>query len=189
MHYTEPECVVRSQSTLREREEEGMDAVINTRADRAYEKLSRIFADESPGGALTRGLLDGHFHLEKEYDVVVVDMDGALGMEIVCKYREVCGNTLVIWITDDRYFAGVAIRLHIFDFILRPLEEGRFREPLKRIKEGDIIWWQRGTVKDSIYQGGCIGGSAGKGREAVPERKIIPPKTWRTRLRDYSCEQ
>lgn len=110
-------------------EKKNMEALIYTRDDREYEMLSGIFADESPGTAATRGLLDGHFHLEKKYDVVVVDMDGALGMEIVCKYREVYGNTLVIWITDDRYFAGVAIRLHVFDFILRPPTEERLREP------------------------------------------------------------
>lgn len=128
-----------------------MDAIIYTGDDQEYGMLSRIFADELPGTAATRGLLDGHFHLEKEYGVVVVGMDGALGMEIVCKYRELYGNTLVIWITDDRYFAGVAIRAHIFGFLVRPFTELQFREPLRRIKEGDAVWWQRGTAKNLIY--------------------------------------
>lgn len=34
--------------------------------------------------------------------------------------------------------AGAAIRTHIFDFIVRPFQETRFREALKRIKEGDV---------------------------------------------------
>ena len=49
------------------------------------------------------------------------------------KYRELYGNTLVIWITDDPYFARVAIRTHSFDFIVRPLEGTRFREPLRSL--------------------------------------------------------
>ena len=81
-----------------------MDALVYTRDDRQYGMFSRIFVEEFPKAVVTRGILDGHMHMEKEYDVVVVDMDGAEGMEFVCKYREVYGNTLVVWITDDRYF-------------------------------------------------------------------------------------
>lgn len=101
-----------------------------------------------------RGLLDGRYHLEEEYDIVVVDMDGAQGMEYVCKYRELYGSTLVVWITDDRYFAGVAVRTHTFGFIVRPFEEPQLRETVRRIREGDIAPWQRGTVKLPAYLGG-----------------------------------
>ena len=166
-----------------------MDALIYTRDDGEYGMLSRIFMEELPDAAVERGLLDGHMHMEKKYDVVVVDMDGAEGMEYVCKYRAVYGNTLVVWITNDRYFAGVAIRLHVFEFILRPFEEGGFREPLKRIKDGDVAWWQVGPVKDSIYQAGCSRATEHT-RENNSERREIPPKARRngtiwTRIRDY----
>jgi response regulator of citrate/malate metabolism len=87
-------------------------------------------------------------------------------MELVCKYRELYGNTLVIWITDDPYFAREAIRTHSFDFIVRPLEETRFREPLRRIKEGDIAIWHRWPVKAPVYQGICKGN--------VSERREVP---------------
>lgn len=154
-----------------------MDALIYTRDDREYEMLSGIFGEELPGAAATRGLLDGHYHLDKEYDVVVVDIGGAEGMELVCRYRELYGNTLVAWITDDGYFAGMAIRLHIFDFIVRPLEGQRFRESLRRIREGDIAAWQREAVKNSVYQGGRIGGADQNTSGDVSGRGKIPPKT------------
>lgn len=145
-----------------------MDAIIYTADEQEYEMLSGILEEESPGLTASRGMMDGEYHLEREYDVAVVGINGAQGMELVCKYRELYGNTLVIWITDDPYFAGVAIRTHIFDFIVRPMDGTRFREPLKRIKEGDVAVWQKIPVKTSVYQGGCIS----KGN--VSERRKIP---------------
>lgn len=134
-----------------------MDAVIYTKDEQEYEMLSGILADEMPGAVAWPGPMDGHYHMEKRYDVAVVGVDGAQGMELVCKYRELYGSTLVIWITDDRYFAGVAIRTHIFDFIVRPLEGLRFREAVRRIKEGDIDVWHRMPVGRTVYQGGVCG--------------------------------
>lgn len=149
-----------------------MDAIIYTTDGQEYEMLSGILKEESPGLTVSRGRIDGEYHLEREYDVAVVGINGAQGMELVCKYRELYGNTLVIWITDDPYFAGLAIRTHIFDFIVRPLEGTRFREPLRRIKEGDIAVWQRITVKAPVYQGICK--KAGKPASDVSERREIP---------------
>ena len=100
----------------REKEGTGMDAVVFTKSRQEYGMLSGILADESPGMRVSQGSMDGHYHLEHKYDIVVVGVDGAQGMELVCAYRERFGDALVIWITDDPYFAGVAIRTHIFDF-------------------------------------------------------------------------
>ena len=133
-----------------------MDAVIYTNSIWEYEMLSHILVDELPGAVVSWGVMDGRYHLEKRYDVAVVDVDGAQGMELVCRYRERFGDTLVIWITGDPYFAGVAIRTHIFDFIVRPLEEERFRETVRRIKEGDIEIWQRMPAGKTASHGCCI---------------------------------
>ena len=145
-----------------------MDAVVYTMDGQEYEMLSKILKEESPEFTVSRGVTDGEYHLKKEYDVVVMGINGAQGMELVCKYRELYGNTLVIWITDDPYFAGVAIRTHIFDFIVRPFKGARFREALRRIKEGDIAVWQRMPVKTSVDQGGGIG------KGSVLERRRFP---------------
>ena len=132
-----------------------MDAVIYTESGQEYEMLSGILEYESPGIMVSRGIMDGSFHLEHEYDIAVVGVDGAFGMELVCKYREMYGNTLVVWITDDRYFAGVAIRTRVFGFIVRPLEETQFQEMARKIVEGDIAVWQMMPAKNSVYQTGC----------------------------------
>ena len=132
-----------------------MDAVIYTESGQEYEMLSGILEYESPGIMVSRGIMDGSFHLEHEYDIAFVGVDGAFGIELVCKYREMYGNTLVVWITDDRYFAGVAIRTRVFGFIVRPLEETQFQEVARKIVEGDIAVWQRMPAKNSVYQTGC----------------------------------
>ena len=101
-----------------------MDAVVFTKSRQEYGMLSGILADESPGMRVSQGSMDGHYHLEHKYDIVVVGVDGAQGMELVCAYRERFGDALVIWITDDPYFAGVAIRTHILT-----LSSARLRNP------------------------------------------------------------
>ena len=151
-----------------------MDAIIYTMDGQEYEMLSGILEEESPGLAVSRGVIDGEYHLEQEYDVVVVGINGAQGMELVCKYRELYGNTLVIWITDDPYFARVAIRTHSFDFIVRPFQGTRFREAIRRIKEGDIAVLQRIPVESPVYQPGCNCKKAGKPASDVLERRKIP---------------
>ena len=149
-----------------------MDAVIYTEDDWEYEMLSAALVDELPGAVVTRGVLDGHFHLDERYDVAVVDMDGAQGMELVCKYRELYGGTLVIWITGDPYFAGVAIRTHIFDFLVRPLTELRFQEQLRRIREGNIALWQRMPAEELAYRSAaCCGENVPKRRGSSPENR------------------
>lgn len=120
-----------------------MDAVVFTKSGQEYEMLSGILADESPGITVRQGSMDGHYHLEQKCDLVVVAVDGAQGMELVCACREMFGGTLVVWITDDPYFAGVAIRAHIFDFIVRPFAGARFRESVRKLKEGKIDVWQK----------------------------------------------
>jgi len=129
-----------------------MDTLIYTKSVPEYEMLSGILAEELPGITVRQGIMDGHYHLEQRYDVVVVGVDGAQGMELVCAYRERFGDTLVVWITDDPYFAGIAIRTHIFDFIVRPFKKTRFQETVRNLKKGNADAWQR--ISGTIYPGG-----------------------------------
>lgn len=111
-----------------------MNAVVFTKSVQEYEMLSGILADELPEAKVEHGKLDGHYHLERKYDIAVIGIDGALGMELVYNYRETF-KCIIIWITDDPYFARMAIRKHIFDFIVRPLSETWFRETLKNLRK------------------------------------------------------
>lgn len=55
-----------------------MDAVVYTTDGQEYEMLSGILEEESPGVMVSRGMIDGEYHLEKEYDVAVVVQTGIL---------------------------------------------------------------------------------------------------------------
>lgn len=126
-----------------------MNAVIYTPSDAEYELFSRILREEAPGARIVRDPDDGHFHCESEQDFVVVSVDGAKGMELAIKHREINYKTMVVWITSDRYFAGMAIRYQIFEFLTRPFTEADFRAAVKRFLTGDILpqqktpFWQR----------------------------------------------
>ena len=108
-----------------------MDAVIYTRDGEEFETLGQILREEAGLINVYRDPLDGHRHLDHAYDIVVVALEGAEGMEVVMEHRDRHPDSQIIWITSDRYFAGVAIRKHVFDFILRPLEEERFRQSVR----------------------------------------------------------
>ena len=125
-----------------------MNAVIYTPSDTEYELFTRILREEAPDAQIVRDPDDGHFHCESEQDFVVVSVDGAKGMELAIK-REINYKTMVVWITSDRYFAAMAIRYQVFEFLTRPFSEADFRAAVKRFLTGDILpqqktaFWQR----------------------------------------------
>ena len=124
-----------------------MNAVIYTPSDTEYELFTRILREEAPDAKITRDPDDGFFHYDPEHDFVVVSVDGAKGMEQVIKHRELNCKTMVVWITSDRYFAGMAIRYQIFFFFSRPFTEADFRAAVKRFLTGDIHPQQRTPVR------------------------------------------
>lgn len=58
----------------------------------------------------------------------IIAINGALGMELITDHSKRFANALLIWITEDPYFARVAIRTHAFDFLTLPLSKERFKE-------------------------------------------------------------
>lgn len=67
-------------------------------------------------------------------DIEVVAINGARGMEIVLDHRgrEKLKQSKLIWITDDAYFAGAAIREEVFCFILCPFSKDAFGKAIRR---------------------------------------------------------
>lgn len=114
-----------------------MNGVIFTKSKEEYEILSQMIHDVIPCISLKHEENDERFRMTENQgcDVAIVALDGALGMEIVQEHRYRYPHAHVIWITEDKYFAGVAIRQHIFDFIVRPIPEIRLKETIKKLKE------------------------------------------------------
>ncbi len=107
-----------------------MNAIIYTQSDLEYEALERIINGVHPNMDIERAPLQGHKYYHVGYDLIVVALEGAEGMEVVSEYSSRYARSQIIWVTSDRHFAATAMRLHIFDFILRPYEEERITKAL-----------------------------------------------------------
>lgn len=104
-----------------------VEALIFTRDNNEYNNIKQLLETESSLIEVYRDPLNGHCHFNHEYDIVVVALNGAQGMELVLEYSRRFDDTHIIWITDDPYFAGTAIRQHIYDFIERPYDTERLK--------------------------------------------------------------
>ena len=109
-----------------------MDAVVYTLDDGEFSLLKAILAEE--GFTVARDPLDGHGHYEYGYQLVVVAVEGARGMEIARTWSRRYRHSQIIWITSDPYFAGIAIEYQFHDFIERPYDEERFHRSVHRVK-------------------------------------------------------
>lgn len=107
-----------------------MRAAFYTESREEYQMLSEKLLEEIPDAEIYYIEQDGYFHFW-DSDMIVVALDGARGMETVLEYSSRYPQAMIVWVTDDKYFARMAIRHHIFDFIPRPLSEERFLETVR----------------------------------------------------------
>ena len=110
-----------------------MDAIIYTRDDEEYDLFKSILESEARRIAVKRDELNGHKRYDHEYDVVIVALEGAEGMEVVLEYAQRFSDTNVIWLTSDPFFAGTALRNHIYDFIRRPFDKERIVQSIREV--------------------------------------------------------
>ncbi len=111
-----------------------MDVMIFAESPEEYEELKLTLSEAIPRLWVKRCEDDGHYHFGN-YDAAVIAKKGAKGMEYVREYRIRYPKMPVIWITDDEYFAGVAIRRKVFDFIVRPYDKERILEAAFKLAE------------------------------------------------------
>lgn len=65
-----------------------------------------------------------------KYNIVLLAFPGAYGLETMVYFRDHHAETKVIWIAEDKYFGGVAMRYKVADFLVKPISEIRFREAM-----------------------------------------------------------
>ena len=118
-----------------------MRAVFYTESREEYQMLSGKLLEEIQDAQLHYMEQDGYFHFW-DSGMIVVALDGARGMETVLECSSRYPQAMIVWVTDDEYFARMAIRRHIFDFIPRPLSEERFSET---VRNAAVQWgWKTG---------------------------------------------
>ncbi len=117
-----------------------MNSVIYTRDDREYESYKALICRLGENEQVSRAELNGHKTYKVVYDLVIVALDGAEGMEVVREYSLRFNDTRIIWISNDPFFSGFALRNHIYDFITRPVDsswlEHSVREAARLTEEG-----------------------------------------------------
>ncbi|MCR4721539.1 MAG: hypothetical protein K5655_07430 [Lachnospiraceae bacterium] len=116
-----------------------MNTVIYTHDDIEFESIQTFLYKASGSESCSRAELDGHKVYKIVYDLAIIALDGAEGMEVVREYTLRFPNTRVIWISNDPFFAGYAMREHIYDFITKPIDgswlEHSIREAARLIRE------------------------------------------------------
>ena len=112
-----------------------MDAIIYTKDDREYELIESVLKSEAVCVDVDRHVFNGHKRYDREYDLVIIAVEGAEGMEVMLEYARRFKDTKIIWITSDPFFAGVALRNHIYDFIERPYDKERLEKSVRDVIE------------------------------------------------------
>ena len=112
-----------------------MDAIVYTRDDNEYNLIKTTLENEAGLIDVDRHPLNGHKRFDHGYDVAVVALKGAEGMEVMLEYAGRFPDTNIIWITEDPFFAGIAIRNHIYDFIERPYSKERLEQSIRDVIE------------------------------------------------------
>lgn len=107
-----------------------MRTLIYTKDDNEYERLTDILKDISVQAEVRKDPLDGHGHYSEHYDLIIVALNGARGMNEVAEWAARYPSSRIIWITDDKEFAGIAMQKHVSDFIVRPYVNERFKESI-----------------------------------------------------------
>ena len=82
---------------------------------------------------VSRAVLDGFTHYDRPYDIAVIALEGAAGMNEALEIKERFPDTRILWVTSDENFAQIAIRNHIYDLIKRPYELDRLREAIRNV--------------------------------------------------------
>lgn len=70
----------------------------------------------------------------KRFDIVFLDiqMEGMNGIETARSLRERQGDTVLIFITGIKEYVFDALALYAFQYLLKPIDEGKFAEVLER---------------------------------------------------------
>ena len=120
-----------------------MNAVIYTKDDLEYASMAGILREEADRMEVFRDPLDGHGHYDYPYDMVVVALEGAKGMNTVVEWSGRYPDARIIWLTSDPDFLSVAFQRHLSDFLIRPFNEAEFRQSVRNVLYGPSRWKPR----------------------------------------------
>ena len=96
----------------------------------------------------------------KRFDIVFLDiqMEGMNGIEVARNLRKQQGDTILIFITGIKDYVFDALDLYAFQYLLKPIDEGKFAEVLERAvreavrkKERRALFIKSRNLCESLY--------------------------------------
>jgi len=78
----------------------------------------------------------------KEYEMVFVMMDNAVGMEGVIAVQNLRPNTPIIWFSNDKNFVAQSYRLGVTYFSVKPIEEKIIKLALQRCQRREEFLYE-----------------------------------------------
>lgn len=99
------------------------------------EHICRLIKKQEPDCCLDAYAAGGELLAAgKRFDIVFLDiqMDGINGIETARALREKQDETVLVFITGIKDYVFEALDLYAFQYLLKPVDEGRFREALGR---------------------------------------------------------
>lgn len=102
-----------------------MDILIYTRDDLEYERLRRVMEAQAGYINAHRDRLDGGGHLKRDYDAVVLAGGDGENLELLGQWKRRHPATPAILVMDGEAYQADAMRLHAFDYLLRPVRDER----------------------------------------------------------------
>ncbi|NBH86357.1 DNA-binding response regulator [bacterium C-53] len=99
------------------------------------EHVCALIEEQKPGSRIEAYATgEGLLASRKRFDIVFLDiqMEGMNGIEAAKKLREQQGDTVLVFITGIKDYVFDALDLYAFQYLLKPIDEGKFAEVLER---------------------------------------------------------
>lgn len=102
-------------------------------------KIIKMKKNVKIDGIINGSQLEEILHMKK-YDVAIVALNGARGLEAIVKIRDFDKRLPIIWISNDEYFALISYRYRVHMFIQKPFKEDELLESIMELERGRIKW-------------------------------------------------
>ena len=99
------------------------------------EQICALIEEQQPGSHIeSYAAGEGLLASGKRFDIVFLDiqMEGMNGIEVARNLRKQQGDTILIFITGIKDYVFDALDLYAFQYLLKPIDEGKFAEVLER---------------------------------------------------------
>ncbi|MBE7003332.1 MAG: hypothetical protein E7425_03480 [Ruminococcaceae bacterium] len=108
-----------------------MDVLVYTRDKTEYERLRSVMEAQAGYINAHRDAMDGRGHPRREFDAVVLAAGDDENMALAAQWRNRHLSTPVVLVMDGEDHQSGAMRLHVFDYLMRPVRDERIAKTMR----------------------------------------------------------